>query len=375
MSSATEVFDPYREWLRIEPHELPADHYRLLGLARFESDTGRIQAAADERMVLIRSNQTGPRGSHAHSLLNEISVAKRCLLSPGTKAEYDKALFARLVVRTSAATAPAPFAYVLPPAYAPYARGVPTLEPPLAAPPMALPLAVPLPPPKPARKSELAVDLDRPPPDEPEVKGSRLRLVAGMFVAVLFIAGVTWGVGKYFGPPAQTEEPINPELGADGQPLPDGKEQPPVDPLAKAIVVMQEANSDVNLPPSAAVLLGGTIVKPAGTENVIVGWTSTDDSAVWKFKLVRPGFFTLELGYAATMEADGTSLELLLDDEPLHKFTLPATGGLDVIQTLSHTVAVKSSGTHKFVVRPAGQVPESSLAVKSIRLVPIGGNP
>ena len=76
MSSATEIFDPYREWLGIEPHEMPADHYRLLGLPRFEADAGKIVAAADGRMALIRSNQTGPRGAYAHTLLNEISAAK-----------------------------------------------------------------------------------------------------------------------------------------------------------------------------------------------------------------------------------------------------------------------------------------------------------
>ena len=47
MSTAAPPFDPYREWLGIEPHEQPADFYRLIGIARFEADLGRIAAAAD----------------------------------------------------------------------------------------------------------------------------------------------------------------------------------------------------------------------------------------------------------------------------------------------------------------------------------------
>ena len=63
MSLATSEFDPYQQWLGIAPHERPADHYRLLGLPRFETDVERIARAADERMALVRSYQTGPRGS------------------------------------------------------------------------------------------------------------------------------------------------------------------------------------------------------------------------------------------------------------------------------------------------------------------------
>src|SRR6266481_1767698 len=89
-------FDPYREWLAIEPREQPADHYRLLGLARFESDVGRIAAAADERMALVRSFQTGPRGASTPRLLNEMAAARVCLLNVQSKAAYDAALATRL---------------------------------------------------------------------------------------------------------------------------------------------------------------------------------------------------------------------------------------------------------------------------------------
>jgi hypothetical protein len=383
MSSATEVFDPYREWLGIEPQERPADHYRLLGLPRFEHDLALIAAAADGRMALIRSNQTGRRGAFTHKLLNEITAAKLCLLSPVAKGQYDS--FLRERMKTDAATsAPTTFfptavpLMALPPAYSPYqSAGVPTLEPPLAAPPV-LPVAVPVAPPKQVRKSELSINPDKPPNAEvPVAKGSPLRTIGIMAIAILFIAGGIWGAGKYLLPPAEkTEVTENSGIGSGTgnpeDPSPDNP-QPPPDPAAKATVVLQEGSGELDLPPSAAVLTGGTSLKIAISENVLRGWTSPDDSATWKFKLQRPGFFKLELTYASTRDGNDTDVELLLGEEPIHKFHLAPTGGEDQFQTTSHTIVITASGTRALTLRPAADIPADSLSIKSVRLVPVGG--
>ena len=79
-------FDPYHEWLGIPPEQQPPDHYQLLGVPRHESDASAIEAAADGRMLLVRSFQTGPRSRFTQSLLNEITAAKLCLLSPASRA-------------------------------------------------------------------------------------------------------------------------------------------------------------------------------------------------------------------------------------------------------------------------------------------------
>ena len=44
--SKHEAIDRYHKWLGIPPHEQPANHYRLLGIALFESDADVIEAAA-----------------------------------------------------------------------------------------------------------------------------------------------------------------------------------------------------------------------------------------------------------------------------------------------------------------------------------------
>jgi len=382
MSSATEVFDPYREWLGIEPHELPADHYRLLGLARFETDAEKIAAAADERMRLIRSNQTGPRGAFTYTLLNEITAAKLCLLAPVAKAQYDGFLRERMKFQ-NAANVPVQFFPTavplksLPPAYSPYrAAGVPTLEPPLAAPPL-VPMAIPLAPPKPTRKFELAVDPNKPPSEEQEdaqPKSSPLRLAVMMGLAILVIASGVWGVGKYFYPQTDEQEAATNE-GTGGEGKPKAQPETPPDPAAKATVVKQEGSGELDLPPSTAALLGETSLKIAISEHVLRGWTSPDDAAIWKFKLQRPGFFKLDLTYANAHEDEDIGLEILLGEEQLHIFHLAPTGGEDKLQTVSHTIVVKASGTHALTIRPIAAVPADSLTIKSVRLIPVGGQP
>ncbi len=99
-------FDPYYQWLGISPKYQPPTHYRLLGLELFETNPDVISSAADQRMAHVRSLQTGGRGPLTQKILNELSTARRCLLNPASKAEYDAHL--RLRRKPEAATAAAP---------------------------------------------------------------------------------------------------------------------------------------------------------------------------------------------------------------------------------------------------------------------------
>ncbi len=85
-------FDPYYKWLGIAPSEQPPNHYRLLGVNLFESDSDVIESAADQRMVHLRSFQTGQNSDYSQRLLNEVAAAKLCLLKPDRRLVYDRAL-------------------------------------------------------------------------------------------------------------------------------------------------------------------------------------------------------------------------------------------------------------------------------------------
>jgi hypothetical protein len=85
-------FDPYYKWLGIPPEEQPPNHYRLLAIPLFTDDPDVISNSADQRMLHIRTYQTGPRSALSQTLLNEIARANSCLLRPESKAEYDETL-------------------------------------------------------------------------------------------------------------------------------------------------------------------------------------------------------------------------------------------------------------------------------------------
>jgi hypothetical protein len=85
-------FDPYHKWLGIPPEEQPPNHYRLLGITLFERDRDVIQMAVDRQMMLLRTLRTGQNAKHSERILNEISVAKLCLLDAKKKVNYDAEL-------------------------------------------------------------------------------------------------------------------------------------------------------------------------------------------------------------------------------------------------------------------------------------------
>src|SRR6185369_6525682 len=91
-SMSEDSFDPYYQWLGIPPKHQPSNHYRLLALEEFESNPDVIENAADQRAAHVRLFQGGQQGDLSQRLLNEISMAKLCLLNAEKKAHYDAKL-------------------------------------------------------------------------------------------------------------------------------------------------------------------------------------------------------------------------------------------------------------------------------------------
>ncbi len=113
----SEPFDPYHNWLGIQPKDQPPDHYRLLGIAPLEDAPNVIEASADRQTAHVWRYQSGEHGALSQKLLNRLAAAKLVLLDPAKKSEYDRKL-------------QAPQAKIAHPAPRPTSRPMPVANPP-----------------------------------------------------------------------------------------------------------------------------------------------------------------------------------------------------------------------------------------------------
>lgn len=351
MSAPSDAFDPYEQWLGISPGERPADHYRLLGLPRFEDDLARVAAAADARMTLVRSYQVGPRGRYTQRVLNELAAARVCLTTPEAKAAYDESLR----VRDLAAVAPS--------AMLPVPR----------PPPVASPLAPPvLPPPVAPRLPNLQMDTGQSGELEPDADFAEpspwRRPIVGLVGAALVVLAVVAvggiGTGRYRpSAPAVVGQPASPAAERGRPPPPD----PP------AIVQRQEASGEIRLSLSTAELRGGVQLAETDAGPVLRNWSAEGAQSAWQMALVEPGFFQVELVYATTAGLEESSLFVTVGEQE-RRCRLRDTGGLDTFLTDTYTIALRRSGRHSLVLEPAALPPGGEIMMRGVRLVPVGGS-
>jgi hypothetical protein len=94
--AADPAFDAYANWLGIPLREQPPNHYALLGLPPLTADPQAIECAADARMALLKTHQSGRHQALSQRLLNEVAAARLCLLHPERKTRYDELLILEL---------------------------------------------------------------------------------------------------------------------------------------------------------------------------------------------------------------------------------------------------------------------------------------
>lgn len=230
-----EDFDPYRKWLGIPPAEQPADHYRLLGVGRFEDDADTIDSAADRQMGHVRTFQTGPHSALSQKLLNEISAARVCLLNPAQKAEYDARLKAKLAeseARLQARLA----SQAAPPAAVPVAMPVPQNSP-------AIEFTAPSAPRRAARRKKKS--------PLPAFAAGGAALLAVVVIAVALRRG---GDAPDDAPPSPTvEQPADPSFASGGPAArPTDVASPPADGQQPVAPNPPEATKPAAAPPAAA---------------------------------------------------------------------------------------------------------------------------
>lgn len=82
----------YQSWLEIPAERLPPNHYALLGLEDFESDTSAIEQAAKQRGAYLHQIAAGPQRKAVQQLLGQVALARRTLLEDSAKSAYDESL-------------------------------------------------------------------------------------------------------------------------------------------------------------------------------------------------------------------------------------------------------------------------------------------
>ncbi|MEO8496626.1 MAG: hypothetical protein ABI614_16280 [Planctomycetota bacterium] len=309
-----EPFDPYSQWLGIEPHEMPADHYRLLGVRRFESDPAVISTAADERMAHVRTFQTGRRAVYTQKLLNELATARVCLLNPGAKASYDQVLEAVF------------FDSAPPPQLAQ-----------IASPPVA----------------------EKPVPDEDLEEAEPNRWIAATSVIVVLLVGAIVVLSL------RQREPHVPVLQANSPPVPQIREAMPDEP----VLISQEADGSMHLDASLAELHGPTLRRGnSGGVDVIDEWESMDDWASWRFQVIkvpRQGIFRVLVTYTARPESDGGTFVIAVGN---HEKVCGIRGTGELV-TDEYFLAVPNNGEHTLTVRAKGKPSERLMTLKSLSFV------
>jgi hypothetical protein len=86
------MFDGYHLWLSIPKDQRPPTYYQLLGIAPDEQDPEVIRNAAARAYGHVRNYQGGPHAKEASQILEELADARRTLLDPAKRAQYDAKL-------------------------------------------------------------------------------------------------------------------------------------------------------------------------------------------------------------------------------------------------------------------------------------------
>jgi hypothetical protein len=318
-------FNPYEKWLGIPLAEQPPSYYRLLGVEEFEAAAECLTRAADERMIHIRTFQTGPRGALTQKLLNEISAARICLTDDEARGAYDRLLRGEASDVPTQVQAPsssnnpmAPLGTVAVDPMAPLGPGPGSMDPmaPIVSPTVSPTVAVQTVPlvaistPQPvaqpvaqtftAPASTLGVVTSATPTSR--VRRQRKRSAVVMLLmttlAIGAVAGSVWGIGQLM---KQNEERKSQATEQRKDKDADGEEPKTTLSVSdSAIMAIQGADGRVSLTPVLAKLNGGGLFIETDNEaSYITNWTSEEQSVEWRFRIVRTGLFTVRLNYSA----------------------------------------------------------------------------
>lgn len=384
-------FDPYSQWLGIDSAEHPIDHYRLLGLERFESDAQKISAAADDRMRHIRSFQTGPRGLFTQKLLNELAAAKLRLLNARSKEEYDRSLREGPAPESDISTSdddivlpqPIEMPTVDPMAAAPVAHPIAAhpiaAQPIVAHPTVAQPIAYPHPAPVIQPALEIApkikpaasdititpiISVSTPRRQTRPAKAGTAWYIFAYMIGAVATAALVWGVGKMMR--KSTSQRKDAPTATSQSTATDDDSQP----ASSSTSMVQQALGRVYLTAETAIIHGDSPQKiTQNNEYLITDWTSESDFLSWRFRLRKGGGFRLKITYAVHPDASAGRIAIEIDGQKKSS-DLRSSGGPETFITDEMIVNAKEPGEHTLELRAISKPGAQVMIFKSIELEP-----
>ena len=355
-----ERFDGYREWLAIDASQSPVDHYRLLGIARFETNRAVINQATTLQAARLRPQLDGPHGAEAQRLLDEVLAAHACLLDPHAKSHYDATLHAHVDGSVP--------------------HTVPMGPPVLPARPAATPVGPPVPS-APRATVAGAADQQQPrqecaPIDQHHDDAERQPFFRQTWFILLLLSTIAIGLSTAGGVGLwmlrQSSESVNrkPQLPAptgNGEPLVDGA----TDTDSDGPVIQPQTGGEMLLTAELASAHSASLkLEVRGERNVLAGWHTVDDWASWQIE-APAGLYDLAITYA--VNEPGGEYQIDVDDAiRSRRRSVRGKSTEGEFVTDRWQIALRKSGQKSLKMR-AILVPGNELLVlESIRLIPRG---
>ena len=184
-----------------------------------------------------------------------------------------------------------------------------------------------------------------------------------VFLIALFVAGGIWGLGWWAG-----RQDLAAEQGQQKEETTEKKDSSTD--LSTEVVVNQEGTGEIGLAATVATLHGKTIrCEVNGLEGQIASWTDPQDWVSWKFKILKPGYFRVDVTYAADQDAHQGTYRIQIDEEPSKECDVESpTGTAD--RTDEYFFFINRSGTHVLSVKAGNKPGKELMVLKSIRLRP-----
>jgi hypothetical protein len=316
MAESPQAFDPYIDWLGIDPALVPPNHYDLLGVSLYEANVSLIASAADYRMKEIRTYQTGPRGVFTQQVLNEIMAARICLMDESAKTAYD--LFLRTGIRPESERS---------------AHRLKTAPPVQSA---ALPLE--------SKEESRGFQISADPASKPEKKTKLSWRYIGVCAAGLLLAGfISQRFDRTGG--GEVDDPSE-QKNAD-EVVANAKKVKKIINIIEKKGILPAANNTFLLTAENGSLEGELLkMVPSSEGDLVTGFQKTTDQLSWQVWIAEPGYYEAVVSYHATSNEPYSRISIRTDEDFNKSIKMRSGNDLKEKFEEQFVLLFRNTGTH-----------------------------